>query len=77
MNDHSHLMKQLELGEFDPPHAARARSMTHIEFAKAHNVPVRGTGVYLHCVTVDGVDYFWNADTGAFDGWGGMTAGRP
>lgn len=64
-----HILAQARLGEFALLQD-EARTMTAHEFATKHGAPVRGTGVYLHRVTVDGCDYFWNPDTGKFDGWG-------
>lgn len=73
--NHDHLMKQIALGEFDPPYLEESRSMTAQDFAKKHGVDVKGTGVYMYRVDLGPHEYFWNVETGNFDGFGRMSPG--
>lgn len=49
-----------------------AGSMTAQEYANKYGLIVEGnqSGDGLWRVTRNGTDYFWNPDTGKYDGWG-------
>ena len=52
-------------------HDAEAGTMTAEAFAQKHRQLVRAWGrmeAWL-CVTVDGTDYLWDRESGAYDGW--------
>ena len=60
--------RQIELGEFGDHHGDLAHTMTAAEFAARFGVEV--IRCVQDCVTVKGIDYYWSATTGRYDGWG-------